>query len=132
MELRDYSTVEGTYDKIVSVGMFEHIGLANMKKYFNKINSLLRDRGILLPADYALHRIIGEQRKLARQEIFCRIGESISDSTRKSLDDLLNGNPLYSGSRQIPPSHLPTQSRHSPTESKRFEIQEGWKLICPG
>lgn len=48
IELRDYSTLEDTYDKIASIGMFEHIGIANMPKYFRKINSLLRDRGILL------------------------------------------------------------------------------------
>lgn len=48
VELRDYLTLEGTYDKISSVGMFEHIGIANMDTYFAKINSLLRDRGILM------------------------------------------------------------------------------------
>lgn len=48
VELRDYATVEGTYDKIASIGMFEHIVIVNMPKYFAKINSLLRDRGILL------------------------------------------------------------------------------------
>ena len=46
--LRDYSTLEGTYDKVASIGMVEHIGVANMPKYFQKINALLRDRGILL------------------------------------------------------------------------------------
>lgn len=48
IELRDYATLDGTYDKISSVGMFEHIGIANMPYYFQKINSLLRDRGILM------------------------------------------------------------------------------------
>jgi len=48
VELRDYRQVEGTFDKIASIGMFEHVGLANMASYFGKINSLLRDRGILL------------------------------------------------------------------------------------
>jgi cyclopropane-fatty-acyl-phospholipid synthase len=48
VELRDYRTVEGTFDKIASIGMFEHVGIANMPAYFDKINSLLRDRGILL------------------------------------------------------------------------------------
>lgn len=38
VELRDYSTLDGTYDKIASIGMFEHIGIANMPKYFQKIN----------------------------------------------------------------------------------------------
>lgn len=48
VELRDYATLDGEYDKIASVGMFEHIGIANMPKYFGKLNSLLRDRGLLL------------------------------------------------------------------------------------
>jgi len=48
VELRDYTTLEGQYDKIASVGMYEHVGIANYPKYFAKINSLLRDRGILL------------------------------------------------------------------------------------
>ena len=48
VDLKDYTQVEGCYDKIASIGMFEHIGLANIPVYFSKINSLLRDRGILL------------------------------------------------------------------------------------
>ena len=48
MEIRDYKDVQGHYDKIASIGMFEHIGLANVPFYFNKMNSLLRDRGLLL------------------------------------------------------------------------------------
>ena len=46
--LCDYNDHEGSYDKISSVGMYEHIGLENIPKYFKKINSLMRDRGILL------------------------------------------------------------------------------------
>ena len=48
VELRDYSTLEGTYDKIASIGMYEHVGIKNYPTYFGKIWSLLRDRGILL------------------------------------------------------------------------------------
>ena len=48
VELRDYNEVEGQFDKISSVGMFEHIGIANFPTYFNKVNSLLRDRGVFL------------------------------------------------------------------------------------
>jgi cyclopropane-fatty-acyl-phospholipid synthase len=48
VELKDYREVDGTFDKIASVGMFEHVGIANMPDYFGKINSLLRDRGVLL------------------------------------------------------------------------------------
>src|SRR5262245_380758 len=48
VELRDYTTLTGKYDKIASVGMYEHVGIKNYAAYFGKINSLLRDRGILL------------------------------------------------------------------------------------
>ena len=48
VELRDYATLEGTYDKIASIGMYEHVGIANYPAYFGKIYALLRDRGILL------------------------------------------------------------------------------------
>ncbi|MGB3209438.1 MAG: cyclopropane-fatty-acyl-phospholipid synthase family protein [Desulforhopalus sp.] len=48
LELRDYRKLTGEYDKISSIGMYEHIGIANYTSYFSKLNSLLRDRGILL------------------------------------------------------------------------------------
>lgn len=36
------------YDKIASVGMFEHVGRDNMKAYFDKINALLKSGGLVL------------------------------------------------------------------------------------
>ncbi|MEO6907231.1 MAG: cyclopropane-fatty-acyl-phospholipid synthase family protein, partial [Abditibacteriaceae bacterium] len=48
VELRDYNDLEGTYDKVSSVGMFEHIGIANYPTYFAKVFNLLRDKGIFL------------------------------------------------------------------------------------
>ena len=48
--LQDYRDVpgEGVFDKITSVGMFEHVGLKNLGTYFNKIRSLLTDDGLVL------------------------------------------------------------------------------------
>lgn len=48
VELRDYRELTGEYDKISSIGMYEHIGLANYTEYFTKLRALLRDRGMLL------------------------------------------------------------------------------------
>ncbi|TWU56558.1 Methoxy mycolic acid synthase MmaA3 [Rubripirellula tenax] len=48
VEICDYADHVGTYDKISSIGMSEHIGVANYPRYFNKINSMLRDRGVML------------------------------------------------------------------------------------
>jgi cyclopropane-fatty-acyl-phospholipid synthase len=46
--LVDYMTLEGAYDKIASIGMYEHVGIANYEAYFKKIRGLLRDDGIFL------------------------------------------------------------------------------------
>ena len=47
-ELLDYRKVEGRFDRIVSVGMFEHVGVAHYDEFFSKINDLLPDDGIAL------------------------------------------------------------------------------------
>jgi cyclopropane-fatty-acyl-phospholipid synthase len=48
VELKDYRELTGQYDKIASIGMFEHVGLANHEAYFAKMNALLRPRGLYL------------------------------------------------------------------------------------
>jgi cyclopropane-fatty-acyl-phospholipid synthase len=48
--LQDYRDTpgEGTYDKIASVGMFEHVGLRNLSVYFNVVSRLLKEHGLFL------------------------------------------------------------------------------------
>lgn len=46
--LKDYRHVNGRYDRIVSVGMFEHVGVGHYREYFRKIRDLLTDDGIAL------------------------------------------------------------------------------------
>ncbi|MFD2249023.1 cyclopropane-fatty-acyl-phospholipid synthase [Pseudochelatococcus lubricantis] len=48
VELKDYRELDGEFDKIASIGMFEHVGLDNHAAYFGKLHSLLRPRGLLL------------------------------------------------------------------------------------
>jgi cyclopropane-fatty-acyl-phospholipid synthase len=47
-ELMDYREVQGQFDRIVSVGMFEHVGVAQFESYFRKIKELLTDDGVAL------------------------------------------------------------------------------------
>jgi cyclopropane-fatty-acyl-phospholipid synthase len=47
-ELRDYREQTGRFDRIVSVGMFEHVGLKHYPEFFTKIRELLTDDGIAL------------------------------------------------------------------------------------
>ncbi len=46
--LADYRDMIGQFDKITSVGMFEHVGLKHLREYFAKMRALLSDEGIAL------------------------------------------------------------------------------------
>jgi len=51
VELRDYRDLRNdttTYDRVVSVGMFEHIGIANFPLYFSTIKQVLAPNGLFL------------------------------------------------------------------------------------
>ena len=47
-ELKDYRKVEDRFDRIVSVGMFEHVGVHHYGEFFGKINELMDDDGLAL------------------------------------------------------------------------------------
>jgi cyclopropane-fatty-acyl-phospholipid synthase len=47
-EFKDYRKVEGNFDRIVSVGMFEHVGVNHYATYFRKVRDLLADNGVAL------------------------------------------------------------------------------------
>jgi cyclopropane-fatty-acyl-phospholipid synthase len=47
-EFKDYRKVEGRFDRIVSVGMFEHVGVNHYGAYFRKLRNLLSDDGVAL------------------------------------------------------------------------------------
>ena len=47
-ELIDYRAVTGPFDRIVSVGMFEHVGLAHYPEFFAACRDLLKPDGVML------------------------------------------------------------------------------------
>ncbi len=47
-KLQDYRNETETYDRIVSVGMFEHVGLRNFDEYFDHLSRLLKPDGVVL------------------------------------------------------------------------------------
>lgn len=47
-ELCDYREHQGRYDRIVSIGMFEHVGHSQFPTFFNKIHDFLHDDGVAL------------------------------------------------------------------------------------
>lgn len=47
-DLTDYRQLSGPFDRIVSVGMFEHVGAPNYRDFFHQIKRLLRNDGVAL------------------------------------------------------------------------------------
>jgi cyclopropane-fatty-acyl-phospholipid synthase len=47
-DLIDYRAVTGPFDRVVSVGMFEHVGLPHYRQFFDKVHSLLTPDGVAL------------------------------------------------------------------------------------
>ena len=47
-ELKDYRDIQGTFDRIVSIGMFEHVGFTNYRTYMQVVNQCLKDDGLFL------------------------------------------------------------------------------------
>jgi cyclopropane-fatty-acyl-phospholipid synthase len=59
---KDYRNMSGSFDRIVSIGMLEHVGPKNYPTFFNKCHKLLKDNGIML------HHMIGSNRSTRSTE----------------------------------------------------------------
>ncbi|MCX7325663.1 MAG: cyclopropane-fatty-acyl-phospholipid synthase, partial [Hyphomicrobiales bacterium] len=75
LHLKDYIQMEGQFDKIASIGMFEQVGIKNHLDYFRSVNRLLRPRGLYLhhtiarrakKTDRAFNKMSAEYRALVR------------------------------------------------------------------
>jgi cyclopropane-fatty-acyl-phospholipid synthase len=48
IELKDYATVEGAFDKVAAIGIQEHIGISNYPKYYGTVQRVLKNDGLFL------------------------------------------------------------------------------------
>ena len=48
IELQDYRLLDRKFDRIVSVGMFEHVGVGHYHEFFTHVNNLLTDDGVMM------------------------------------------------------------------------------------
>ncbi|MBN2398028.1 MAG: cyclopropane fatty acyl phospholipid synthase [Deltaproteobacteria bacterium] len=48
VRLQDYRDLDGTYDAVVSVGMIEHVGIKNYRKFMKIVHGCLEDGGLFL------------------------------------------------------------------------------------
>ena len=58
LRLQDYRDVHGNYDAVVSMGLMEHIGFKNYRRYMEVVKRCLRPGGVAL-----LHTIAGNERR---------------------------------------------------------------------
>ncbi|MCH4563507.1 cyclopropane fatty acyl phospholipid synthase [Halomonas sp. EGI 63088] len=65
IRLQDYRELEGHYDRIVSIGMFEHVGHRNYATYFRTVARLLAEDGLFL-----LHTIGSNRSKVSADPWF--------------------------------------------------------------
>jgi cyclopropane-fatty-acyl-phospholipid synthase len=70
VELQDYRDLQGdsVYDKVASVGMFEHVGLKNLPVYFSTVHRLLKPHGLFLNHGIT-HNSEGWQRSMSTEFI---------------------------------------------------------------
>ena len=98
---QDYQDLTGSYDRIVSIGMMEHVGPKNLNTFFNKCIELLNPNGIMLH-----HTISSNVSKLATDPFFDRYIfpggvlpsiAQIADATENKLaiEDVHNFGPFY-------------------------------------
>lgn len=69
-ELIDYRDVKGEFDRIVSIGMFEHVGHPNYDTYFGAVRSLLAPDGVALIHSIGRHDGPGVNQAWVRKYIF--------------------------------------------------------------
>lgn len=48
IRIQDYRDIDGQFDRITSVGMFEHVGVQHLPEYFSQINRLLAPGGVVM------------------------------------------------------------------------------------
>ena len=68
--LRDYRDVRETFDRIVSVGMFEHVGVSHYDEYFQNVRRLLKDDGVMVLHSIGRNSVPGATNAWIRKYIF--------------------------------------------------------------
>jgi cyclopropane-fatty-acyl-phospholipid synthase len=68
--LQDYRDVPEKFDRIVSVGMFEHVGVNRYDEFFTKVRGLLKDDGVVLLHSIGRNSVPGVTNAWIRKYIF--------------------------------------------------------------
>lgn len=137
---QDYREAAGTYDRIVSIGMLEHVGPKNYQTFFNKCRELLKPGGLML------HHAIGSNHSSFSTDpwidkyIFpggvipsiAQIGRSVEK--RLIIEDVHNFGPDYDKTLMAWHhnfvQHYPEVSTHY--DERFYRMWEYYLLSCAG
>ncbi len=104
VELADYREMQGSFDKIASVGMFEHVGRRRLTNYFQTLKRLLKPGGLLLNHGITRPEGVhdGPETLFVRRKVFpggelARLSEVIRAAERAGFEvlDVENLRPHY-------------------------------------
>lgn len=68
--LKDYRHLTTQFDRIVSVGMFEHVGIGHYREFFQKVRDLLTDDGVMVLHSIGRFDMPGETNSWIQKYIF--------------------------------------------------------------
>lgn len=141
-ELRDYRDLDESvkYDKIVSIGMFEHIGIKNYPVYFGKVKELLKDEGIFLNHGITTTSEWGvsEASKFIKKYIFpdgelAKVSQVISsmEDLEWEIEDIESLRRHYALTLKAWVANL-EKNREKAVESTDFESYALWRIYMAG
>ncbi|UXM94206.1 cyclopropane-fatty-acyl-phospholipid synthase family protein [Bartonella sp. HY329] len=68
--LQDYRLIKEQFDKIVSVGMFEHVGIGHYKEYFSHVKRMLKPDGVFVLHSIGRNDVPGVTNPFIRKYVF--------------------------------------------------------------
>jgi cyclopropane-fatty-acyl-phospholipid synthase len=84
LRLEDYRNLRGSFDAVVSLGMFEHVGSKNYRTFFGVTRHAVRDAGRFFLATIGSNRSVRATDPWIERYIFPKLSSPIDSSNRSS------------------------------------------------
>jgi cyclopropane-fatty-acyl-phospholipid synthase len=132
---QDYRDLTGTFDRVVSIGMMEHVGPKNLKTFFKKCDELLTPEGIMLH-----HTIASNLSKLVTDPFFDRYifpggvlpslaQVSAAIENRLIIEDVHNFGPYYDTTLMFWYRNINARWKEIPHYDERFRRMWNYYLL---
>jgi cyclopropane-fatty-acyl-phospholipid synthase len=139
-QVKDYRLFDGKVDKIVSMGMFEHVGHKNYRTYFEKARSVIKDDGLFMMHTIGQHYTSETIEGWIEKYIFpggvipsmAQIGAAIDDLW--TVVDVHNIGPHYDKTLCAWYENFEAKwtRRNTPEEQRFYRMWKYYLLCCAG